>query len=363
MRRLFDKAFRSLWPKKDCHHLDPAVLEFRAEDPPATLSRPKASAPTNGEAANGRPRPKPKASPRSTDLIADIRKLPCEQLSADYEDYARSSTLSVGRLVCAITIQSKWSEQGKAQLLGYHRAALLTGGTGTGKTTMARLAANAFAEQTQREAVLLEVETHRIATGQRGGTQQNVLRLYEQITEIASAGHPVFVIMNEVESLLVNRGSVSTECNPLDTIFGVNAILEKFDAFPANVFLLMTSNFSSLIDEAALSRVNFQFEVPPPNEAARTRLLLRAVSIINPESESLVALRALNCAESPLPLAQELLRTTEGFSIRQINDMVLYAVFLQDGDESLTFDQLLKAARVLRSISRRRQPTGGRRND
>lgn len=309
----------------------------------APASSPEAAEKNSSSASadNGKPRPKP-PTPKC-EFISQVQLLPCETHTQEYDDYERNGTLDVTEIVLALLLLYQWAKRGISRALGLHNSVLLTGAPGTGKTTSVWLAANRFAVLSQQSVVAIAVETHKLASGQRGGTQQNVLRLFEHIREAAAAGYVVIVIVNEIESLLPNRGSVSTDTNPMDTIFAVNAFLEKFDELPPNVFLVATSNFTQLIDAAASDRFDLKRCVPLPGDEARLRLLARTVARVNPQAESLTALASVG-AEKPSPEVQQLLRLTHGFSIRALTDVVFQAALQSGGDETLSLDQLLLGA-------------------
>ena len=295
---------------------------------------------TEGVKAKDNPR-----RPKSTcPFVADIRTLPCPEHTGVCDDYERTGTIAIAEVVGAIVILERFGRRGTGKSLGLHNGILLLGEPGTGKSTVMKLAANKFAVLSKKKAVLLQVETHKLAEGTRGALQQNILTLFEHVSEIASGGASVFMLLDELETILPNRGSVSTETNPMDTIFGVNAFIEKFDSLPRNVFLLATSNLCDLIDRAALSRFNFAFPVPLPNALARARLLKRAIELINPKSTAISAIALVESGGKLTPGIQQLIRATEGFSIRAISDLVIRSVWLHGGDESLTLGQLLQAA-------------------
>jgi len=114
--------------------------------------------------------------------------------------------------------------------LALRRAVLLYGPPGCGKTSLARgLPAKWLTAAREPKAGFIQVNTHALFSGERGGGQQRILKAFQQITEQATNGFPIFVLIDEIETLGTDRGSISFEANPLDALYQVTAFFESFD--------------------------------------------------------------------------------------------------------------------------------------
>lgn len=162
-----------------------------------------------------------------------------------------------------------------------HGVILLLGKPGTGKTSLARgLASKTAGLLKSKKLAYLEVEPHSLGSSALGKTQKAVTELFaETISEYAISG-PTFVLLDEVETLIVARSKLSFEANPVDVHRATDAALVQLDylgdAFP-NLLIVATSNFPQAIDEAFLSRSDMILSVPLPDKAACQAILCDAL--------------------------------------------------------------------------------------
>jgi SpoVK/Ycf46/Vps4 family AAA+-type ATPase len=84
------------------------------------------------------------------------------------------------------------------------------------------------------------------------------------------------VLLDEVETILVDRAKLSLQANPIDVHRATDAALVQLDrlaeSHPSLLFVA-TSNFPQAIDEAFLSRADLILTVPPPDEKGRLAIL------------------------------------------------------------------------------------------
>ena len=107
-----------------------------------------------------------------------------------------------------------------------------------------------------------------------GGSQRTTAALFELgITNIADDGHPVVVLLDEVEALGVNRRTAASSTNPVGVHRATAAFLTGVDRVAdqcRNVLSLATMNDMGGVDDAFLSRADLTEHFGlPSNEAIR----------------------------------------------------------------------------------------------
>ncbi len=182
-------------------------------------------------------------------------------------DEARKTQL-LSQAVVNFTVRQKVDRS----VLPLHGVILLVGPPGTGKTSLARGLANRVAESFKGSKIrLLEVEPHSLSSSAMGKTQRAVSDLFAQsIAESASAG-PTIVLLDEVETLAVDRSKLSLEANPIDVHRATDAVLVQLDLLAEqhpNLLFVATSNFPEAVDTAFMSRCDLIMEVPLPGRDA-----------------------------------------------------------------------------------------------
>jgi AAA+ superfamily predicted ATPase len=158
---------------------------------------------------------------------------------------------------------------------------------GTGKTTLARGLANEVAKHLPRTKTrYVEIDPHGLTSSSLGRSQQAVVKLFEHtIPELAIDGVTV-VLLDELETLGVDRQKLSLEANPIDVHRATDAVLTGIDRLAQqhkNVLLIATTNFPKAVDAALLSRADHVEPIGLPGEEARREIILdtlRAVATV-----------------------------------------------------------------------------------
>lgn len=205
--------------------------------------------------------------------------------------------------------------------LPIHGVIVLSGPPGTGKTTLAGGLANQAACTLDGGSLLfVDIDPHSFPSQLLGESQRAVARLFERtLPDLASRGHPMVVLLDEVEALAVSRSRASLETNPVDVHRATDAVLSGVDrvarAWP-NVTFVATTNYEAGVDVAFLSRADLVEHVGAPGAPAIRTILADTLSEItgraHPDDEALNQLSARLAARS--------------IDARQVRKLVLRAV-------------------------------------
>ena len=161
--------------------------------------------------------------------------------------------------------------------LPVHGLIVLAGPPGTGKTTLAGGLADQAARALGEGVLFVEVDPHAFPSQMLGESQRSVARLFDRtLPDLAQRGRPTIVLLDEVESLAVNRTGASLETNPVDVHRATDAVLAGVDqvarACP-NLTFVATTNHTVGVDAAFLSRADLVEDIALPNAIAVEQIL------------------------------------------------------------------------------------------
>lgn len=201
--------------------------------------------------------------------------------------------------------------------LPVHGLVVLAGPAGTGKTTLAGGLADRAARELPggEEAYCVEIDPHRFPSQLLGETQRGVARLFERtVPDLAARGKPTIVLLDEVETLAVDRSRASLETNPVDVHRATDAVLVGVDRVAArhpNVLFVATSNFLPGLDPAFLSRADLVEEIGMPGPEAAEEILRDTIAAVGGADGTPLRELAVLCA---------------GLDARSIRKVVLRAI-------------------------------------
>ena len=261
------------------------------------------------------------------------------------EDKEKERLLS--QAVLNFTMHGKVSRS----VLPLHGVILLVGAPGTGKTSLAKGLASQISNVFQGEKFrLVEVDAHGLMSSSMGKSQKEVSGLFDRvIAEYAMEG-PIIVLLDEVETLAVDRSRLSMDANPIDIHRSTDAVLVKLDLLAeenSNLLFVATSNFPEAVDSAFVSRCDLVLNMPLPDAEACQKILkstLEGLGVIYPKLADLTKSKDFaSCASMFKGLDGRAIRKTVSNALASSKDTAIEP-------EKLTLSHLKSAAASAMSI-------------
>lgn len=246
-------------------------------------------------------------------------------------------------LIAQILLEFTVRKEIERGALPLHGVILLVGPPGTGKTSLAKAAASKAAGMLSSKVKFIEVEPHNLTSSSLGSSQRSMHNfLTGTIAEHAKQG-PLIVLLDEVETMAVDRQKLSLDANPIDVHRATDAVLAALDHLAAefpDLLFIATSNFEAAVDGALLSRADLILEIEKPGLEACEAILADTLAIMGQKWRKLGTLSVESGFKS-------VAKAAVGLDGRQIRKAVLQACASTQktamNPNELQMDQLLKA--------------------
>jgi proteasome-associated ATPase len=217
---------------------------------------------------------------------AEVEDLVLEEVpNISYADIGGLSS-QIDQIRDAIELPVLYAEHFAVHKLSPPKGVLLYGPPGCGKTLIAKAVANALAQQLSRQtgtpsrAYFLNVKGPELLNKYVGETERKLREIFSRAREKASAGAPVVIFFDEMDSLFRTRGSgISSDVE--STI--VPQFLAELDGVEGlrHVIVIGASNRQDLIDPAVLrpGRFDVKIRIERPNRDAAREIFSKYLTI------------------------------------------------------------------------------------
>jgi len=216
--------------------------------------------------------------------------------------------------------------------LGWPRGILLFGPPGCGKTMLAAAVANEI------DAVFMHVDASLIMSKWLGESERNIAKIFNAARKYESAGKPVIIFIDEVDSLAAVRlNEVGGEARARNQLIKeMDGLLDK--GRKSLIYILAATNKPWLLDEPFIRRFQKRIYIGLPSYKARLRLFQYYAGKLNLDNVDFA----------------ELARITEGYSAADIYSIcvevqtkIVSEFFEQGGEEprKITMEDFLEVIR------------------
>ncbi|KAF9762562.1 Pachytene checkpoint protein 2 like protein [Nosema granulosis] len=156
------------------------------------------------------------------------------------------------------------------------KAILVYGPPGTGKSTLSRAVFQRLSIRMSKDTYLVELNASKIFTRYYGDTTGALSKILNGLEELSKTT-TIFVAIDEIETLFMDRSVILENNEPLEGIRVVNTLLLFMDTlkYNKNMFVIFTSNFYSHLDPAFVDRCDISLMTSLPNEKTSYSILSR----------------------------------------------------------------------------------------
>lgn len=265
--------------------------------------------------------PDVQSEPESLEDIVLRRDLPDDEWDKYWsriyvDDGTKQKLLNFGRF--ERTIDTSGLDR---MTVSHHGTVLLAGPPGTGKTSLAKGAANELARWLDLPVVFTQIQVQRLFSSGLGDTPKLVEAAFQSVIRTAER-KDVFqvVLIDEVESLFSNRSMLTGETDPFDLVRAVNLSLELIDriAEVPNVFVIATSNYPDAVDNAFYDRTDDQLYIGNPDPECRVAIFRDVFEHLNDAFGTTLP--------TDVDTSADLVELSDGLSGRRIRKTVLTAL-------------------------------------
>jgi proteasome-associated ATPase len=295
---------------------------------------------------------------------AEVEDLVLEEVpNITYTDIGGLAT-QIDQIRDAIELPVLYADHFAVHKLSPPKGVLLYGPPGCGKTLIAKAVANALAQQLSRQtgtpsrAYFLNVKGPELLNKYVGETERKLREIFTRAREKASAGAPVVIFFDEMDSLFRTRGSgISSDVE--STI--VPQFLAELDGVEGlrHVIVIGASNRQDLIDPAVLrpGRFDVKIRIDRPNREAAREIFAKYLTTDLPWAAPALAAHGDDPAATAAALIEEAL--TEMFSGDDAHRF-LEVTYASGEKETLYFKDFVSGA-MIESVCTRAKKTAVKR--
>ncbi|MDO4911497.1 MAG: proteasome ATPase [Corynebacterium sp.] len=159
------------------------------------------------------------------------------------------------------------------------KGVLLYGPPGCGKTLIAKAVANSLSARTGKTSHFINVKGPELLNKYVGETERHIRHIFERARELGSAGQPVVVFFDEMESIFRTRGTGRSSDMETTVVPQLLAELDGVESL-SNVIIIGATNREELIDPAILrpGRLDVKIRISRPDQKAAAEIFSRYIN-------------------------------------------------------------------------------------
>jgi SpoVK/Ycf46/Vps4 family AAA+-type ATPase len=247
-------------------------------------------------------------------------KMPCKRYERYFDDILSEDPCLMSSLIHFYKILY-YQNSNVMSYFNITKTILVCGPPGTGKSTLARAVFQRLSVRLSKETFLVELNAAKLFSKFYGDTTANLSKILNGIMQL-SKDKVVFVSIDEIETLFINRSVVLEKNEPLEGVRIVNSLLLFLDNLKdlENIFVIFTSNFYSHLDPAFVDRCDAVLMMSLPNEKIIYSILRKI--FITMMKKSLMIFENITKYEDPNTNIKSLCTLFKNKSPRAIKKMI-----------------------------------------